>query len=110
MLGHCCGVLQYPQFYDTILNIYQIFPRPYVRSYSGEKGHQFLNKPWILALAKSVEAFIMVSIRAMPTIQYWQNLGSIMDEAKEKIPKQYRIRDTCFTSFANIGGNLFTRH
>ena len=57
MLGHGCGVSQYPQFYDRIKNIYQMLPRPYVGSYSGEKGHQFLNKLWILALAKSVERF-----------------------------------------------------
>ena len=33
-----------------------------------------------------------------------------MDKAKEKIPKEFRIGDTCFTSFANIEGNLYTRH
>ena len=32
------------------------------------------------------------------------------DKAREKIPKQFRIGDTCFRSLANIGGNLFTRH
>ena len=52
----------------------------------------------------------MVSIGDMPTIKYWQNLGSIMDKAKEKIPKQCIIGDTCFTSLANIGGNLFSRN
>ena len=26
------------------------------------------------------------------------------------IPKEYRIGDTCFTSLATIGGNLYTRH
>ena len=57
---------------------------------------------YILALAKSVETFIMVSINNMPIIKYWQNLGTIMDNAKEKIPKQYRIDDTCFTSLTNI--------
>ena len=46
----------------------------------------------------------------MPTIKYWQNLGSNMDKAKEIIPKEFRIGDTCFTSLANIGGNLYTRH
>ena len=46
----------------------------------------------------------------MPTIKYWKILGSMMDKAKENIPKQFRIGDTCFTSLANIGGNLFTRH
>ena len=71
MLGHGCGVSQYSQFYDTIKNIYQVLPRLYVGRYSGEKGHQFLHKPWILALAKSVETFIMVSISEMPT----KNIG-----------------------------------
>ena len=52
----------------------------------------------------------MVSISDMPTIKYWKNLGSIMDKSKEKIPKQFIIGDTCFMSFADIGGNLFTRH
>ena len=73
MLVHGFGVSKYPQFYDTIKNIYQMLPRPYVGSYSGEKGNQLLHKPWILALAKSVETFIMVSISGMPTIKYWQN-------------------------------------
>ena len=42
----------------------------------------------------------------MPTIKYWQNLGSTMDKVKEMIPKESIIVDTCFTSFATIGGNL----
>ena len=62
--------------------IYQILPRPYVGSYSFEKGHQFLHKPWIIALVKSVETFFMVSISDMPTIKYWKNLESMMDKAK----------------------------
>ena len=37
--------------------IYQMLPRPYLGSYSGEKGHQLFHKPCILALAKSVETF-----------------------------------------------------
>ena len=52
----------------------------------------------------------MVSISDITTSQYWQNLGSMMDKEKEKIPKQCRIRDTRFTSLASIGSNLFTRH
>ena len=46
----------------------------------------------------------------MPTIKYWQNLGSMIDKSKEEIPKQCRIGDTCFTSFSTIGDNLFTKH
>ena len=52
----------------------------------------------------------MVSISDMPNIKYWQNLGIIMDKAKEKIPKQCRIGDTCFTSLETTGNNLFTIH
>ena len=82
MLGHGCGVSQYPQFYDTNKKQYQMLPRPYLGSYSGEEGHKILQQPWIIALAKSVETFIIVSIYEMPTIKYWQNLGSTMDKAK----------------------------
>ena len=73
-----------------------MLPHPYVGSYLGEKGHQCLQENWILALAKSVETFVMVSISDMPTIKYWHNLGKMMDTAKYKIPKQCRSGDTCF--------------
>ena len=66
-------------------------------SYTGEKGHHFLHKPWIISLAKSVDTFLMVSISDMQTIKYWQNLGSMTEKSKENIPKQCRISDTCFT-------------
>ena len=52
----------------------------------------------------------MISISDMSTIKYWQKLGSIMDKSKEKISKECRIGDTYFTSFATIGGHLYTRH
>ena len=58
-----------------------------MESDSGEKGHQFFHKPYIRALTKSVETFIVVSISDMPTIKYWQILAIIMDKSKEKIPK-----------------------
>ena len=74
-----------------------MLPRQYVGSYLGEKGHLLLHRPWIIVLAKSVENFIFVSISDMPTIKYWQNLGSTMDKAKAMITKQCRIGDTCFT-------------
>ena len=41
---------------------YQMLPRPYVGSYSGEKFQQILQQPWIIALAKSIETFIEVSM------------------------------------------------
>ena len=48
--------------------------RPYVGSYSGEKGHQSLQQPWIIAFKKLIETFIEVSMIEIPTIKYWQNL------------------------------------
>ena len=48
-----------------------MLPRPYVGRYSGEKGHQIFQQPWIIALAKSFETFIEVSIIEIPTIKYW---------------------------------------
>ena len=82
----------------------------YVGSYSGEKGHQFLQENWILALARSVTTFIMVSISDMPNIKYWQNVGKVFDTAKENIPKKCMIGDACFTSLSIIGGDLYTIH
>ena len=69
-----------------------------------------MQQSWIIALAKSVETFIEVSMGEMPNIRYWQNLGRIMEEAKVMIPKECRIGDTCFTSFKTTGGNLYTRN
>ena len=82
MLGHGFSVSQYFQFYDRIKNIYQMLPHIYFGSCIGEKGHQFWQEPWIIALAKSVETFFMVSMSDIPTIKYWKILGSIMDKAK----------------------------
>ena len=44
ILVHGCGVSQYLQFHDTIKKIYKMLPRPYVGSYSGEKGQNILHK------------------------------------------------------------------
>ena len=52
----------------------------------------------------------MVSISDMPSIKYQQNLGKCLDTAKQKIPKQCRIGDTCFKALETIGGNVYKRH
>ena len=87
-----------------------MIPRPYHGSYSVEKGHEFLQQAWIIALAKSVEIFLFVSIFEMPNIKFWQDLEKNMVKAKEIIPNECRIGDTCFTSLATIGGNLYKRY
>ena len=65
-----------------ILKKYQMLPRPYLGSYSGEKGHKIMQQSWIIALAKSVETFILVSICEMPTIKYCQNLKKLWIKQK----------------------------
>ena len=85
MLVQSCGVSKCPQFYHKLF--FQMLPRPYFGSNVSEKGHQFFQKPWILALAKSVGTFIHVSINEIPTINYWKSLESIRNKAKEMIPK-----------------------
>ena len=42
MLVHGCGISQYPQVDEKIKEKHQMLPRTYVGSYSGKKGHQFL--------------------------------------------------------------------
>ena len=59
-----------------------MLPHAYVGSNVSEKGNQFLQKLWILALSKLVETVFHVSINDMPTIKYWQNLGWTMEKAK----------------------------
>ena len=39
-----------------------------------------------------------------------EEFGKNMLREKHGIPKECKIGDTCFTSLATIGGNLFTRH
>ena len=57
MLGHGCGVSQYPQFYDRIKK-YQMLPRPYVGSYSGEKGCQFFKNHILLNYPNQLERLV----------------------------------------------------
>ena len=38
MLGHGCGMSQYPQFYDWELDKHQVLPSPYLGSFKGDNG------------------------------------------------------------------------
>ena len=40
MLGYGCGVSMYPQFFVEDLDIYQMLPRPYLRSFDGGPGEK----------------------------------------------------------------------
>ena len=74
------------------------------------KGSPIFARKLDSCISKTSWIFFIVSISDTPSIKHWQNLGKKLDTAKENIPKQWRIGDTCFTSLATIGGNLYTRH
>ena len=68
--------------------MYRMLTCPYVESYKGKKGSPIFQEPWIIAIEKSIETLILVSISDMKTSQYWKAFGSMIDKSKEKIPKQ----------------------
>ena len=70
MLVHGCGVSQQPQLYDKIKKKYQLFPHPYMGNYKVEQGHNCFQENWIIALAKPVETFVIVSINDVQTVKY----------------------------------------
>ena len=82
---------------------YILLPFPYKGSHPGDKGRQFFPEPWILALSQTVETCVMVSISDMPAVKYWKFLGSLLDRAKEKTPKQCIISDTCLRPWQLLG-------
>ena len=40
IIGYGCGVSQYPQFFVEDLDMYQMLPRPYLRSFDGGPGKE----------------------------------------------------------------------
>ena len=44
MLGYGRGVSQYPQFYDKVLDMYQVLPRPYIGYFDCFPGDNFIKK------------------------------------------------------------------
>ena len=41
MIGYGCDVSQYPQLFVEDLDMYQMLPRPYLRSFDGCPGENF---------------------------------------------------------------------
>ena len=60
-------------------------------------------------MEESKELFVLGSINEVPTKHYGK-LEKVMYEAKEKIPKECRIGETCFISVVIIGGDLLSTH
>ena len=55
MLGHGCGVSQYPNFNDRIKKyIYNVTTSICGKLFRWKGSPNFLQEPWIIALAKSV--------------------------------------------------------
>ena len=44
MLGYGCGVSQYPQLFVKDLDMYQMLPHPYLRSFDGGPGEKLIIK------------------------------------------------------------------
>ena len=119
MLSYGCGVSMYPQFFVEDLDIYQMLPLPYLRSFSGGPGDQVLKQKWVLDLANRAEIFVLERIESRIMIddsrkkyisQYWSTLKEKLEMAKKILPSTCRIRETIFTSMAIIGGKLYRNH
>ena len=54
----------YPQLFVEDLNIYQMLPRPYLRSFDGGTGYQLLKQKWVLDLANLAETFFFKHIES----------------------------------------------
>ena len=75
MLGYGCGVTQYPQLFVEDLDMYQVLPRPYLRSFGGGPGDKLI-KNWVLDLASQAETF------------FWKCIDSrIISDDRENIYK-----------------------
>ena len=99
------------------LDIYQVLPRPYLRSFDGFPGDKLIIKKWLLDLASQAETFfweriesrIMSDDREKNISQYCTTLKETR-EGKKILPSTCRIGETIFTSMAVIGGKLYSNH
>ena len=46
MIGYGCAVSQYPQLFVEDLDMYQMLPRTYLRSFDGGPGDKLILKSW----------------------------------------------------------------
>ena len=67
MLGYGCGVSQYPQFFVKDLDMYQVLPRPYLRSFDGLPGEKLILKKWLLDLVSRAETCVCECIECRTT-------------------------------------------
>ena len=117
MLGFGYSVSQYPQFFVKDLDIYQMLPHPYLRSFDVCCGDKLKNN-WVINLENRAETFVWKCIesRIMSDDQgkiyksILENFEKKLEKAKEILPSTCRIGETIFTSMAVIGGKLYSNH
>ena len=82
MLGYIWGVSQYPQLFVKYLDMYQMLPRPYLRSFDGCPGDKLI-KNRVINLANRSEKFVWECIESrimsddlgkIYISQYWSTL------------------------------------
>ena len=59
MLGYGCGLSQYPQVFVEDLDMYQMLPRPYLRSFDGSPGEIIIRIKLGVRLGKSSRKLCM---------------------------------------------------
>ena len=64
MLGYGYGVSQYPQFFVKDLDMYQMLPHLYLRSFDGGTGDKLIKKNWVLDLENRAEIFVCECIES----------------------------------------------
>ena len=64
MLGYRCGMSQYPQFFVEDLDMYQMLPHPYLRSFDGGPGEKLIKINWVLDLENQAETFVWECIES----------------------------------------------
>ena len=64
MLGYGCGASEYPQFFVEDLDVYQMLPRSYLRSFDVGPGDKVLKQKWVSDLANQSEAFVWKCIES----------------------------------------------
>ena len=64
MIGYGCGVSMYPKFFYKDSKTFQMLPRPFIRSFGGQRSDQVLKQKWVLDLANRAETFLLESIES----------------------------------------------
>ena len=67
IVGYGCGVSRYSQFYYQDLDHYQALLRPYLGTFEGYTGKEFIKEKWLLDLEVQAETFFWGCIENITT-------------------------------------------